>query len=153
MDWDERDAEFEGDATGGGPPFPEDAVERELALVALEAAALARRIFPPPLTRRQPSAEARQAMLALALVDPDEGLTARLLASILALDMEEAREVLAELVALGMAASAGLWPSDEEEDLYSGDAPYALTERGRSAASEAAGVAKKFLPGWPPRRP
>jgi hypothetical protein len=153
VDWDERDAEFEGDATGGGPPFPEDAVERELALVALEAAALARRIFPPPLTRRDLSAEARQATLALALVDPDQGLTARTLAPVLALDMDEAREVLAELVALGMAASAEPWPSDDDEDVYSGDAPYALTEKGRSAASEAAAAAKKFLPGWPPRRP
>jgi hypothetical protein len=153
VDWEEADGEFEGERTEAGPCFTDDAVEREVALVALEAADLTRRIFPPPLTRRQVSAEAREAILALALVDPGQGLTARQLAPVLALDREEASEVLAELVALGLAARADEPWSADEEDLYTGDAPYALTQRGRSAASETAAVAKKFLPGWPPRRP
>ena len=71
MERDEPDEECERPPVE--PPFAEDSVERELALVALEAAALSRRIFPGLFTRRALPPESRQALLAIALVDPSEG--------------------------------------------------------------------------------
>ena len=64
----DEDLEDEHDEYEPVHALEEDAVEREVALVALEAAALSRRIFPP--TRRQ-AAYGWQALLALALVDPE----------------------------------------------------------------------------------
>jgi predicted HTH transcriptional regulator len=143
VDWDEPEEYHEPE-----PHFDAESVEREVALVALEAAALCRRIFPPPQGSRELTVEARQALLAFALVDRYPGLTARALAPILALDREEAREVLAELMELGML-QAEPWVGYNDA-LATGDASYALTGRGRVVATEVALAAKRFLPGWPP---
>jgi hypothetical protein len=149
---DESEGGFEDDEDGVDPDvaeLSEDSVEREVVLVALEAAALSRRIFPSATRRRDLSVEGRQALLAVALVDPSAGLTAHQLAHVLAIDREAAVEALAELVAFGLAGDTELWdPNDGEEDE---DAAYGITARGREVALEVAVVAKRFLPGWPPR--
>jgi hypothetical protein len=91
--------------------------------------------------------EGRQALLALALVDHETGLSAALLGNVLALDHEEALEALAELVALGLALSVeALEPGDVDEE-----ASYGLTGAGAAAAREVATAARRHVRGWPPR--
>src|SRR5439155_16360677 len=116
----------------------EDAVEREVALVALEAAALSRRIFPPS---PRLTVQGRQALLALALVDPVTGLSADLLGSVLALDHEEALEALAELVALGLARAVEPFEPEDVDD----EASFGLTAAGAAAAREVATAARRYL--------
>jgi hypothetical protein len=147
VEWDEPSEDDE--PLPEGPPFAEESVHRELALVALEAAALTRRIFPVPLDRRALSAESRQAVLAIALAHSDAGLSARELSGVLALDMEAAREAIAELIALGMVVRSWLAVEADEDD-DSGDVAYTLTERGRTSAAGVALAARSYLPGWPP---
>jgi hypothetical protein len=127
------------------PFFEDESPERDVALVALEAARLSRSIF---------SSEVEQAVLALALAHPrarySDGLTPRALGSLLALDNEAALDLMAELVALGLA-SLDEWALEVEEEPAL-DTPYALTEQGKARATDVATVAARHLPGWPPRR-
>jgi hypothetical protein len=146
--WDDDEHEDEQE-----PPvaaLPSDSVEREIALVALEAAALSRRIFPPAAHRRELSSGGRQVLLAISLVDSHTGLSAPELAHVLAGDREGTLEALAELVALGLVVDTERWDSDDD---HLDKASYGLTARGREAALRIAEVAKRFLPGWPPPHP
>jgi hypothetical protein len=143
VDWDGEDPEQEDGEYVPVYAIEDDAVEREVALVALEAAALSRRIFPPG---RSLSAHSRQALLALALVDPVMGLSAELIGHALALDHEEALEALAELVALGLVT-----PADYVDPEYADhEDAYGLTASGAAAAREIASAARRHLRGWPP---
>jgi hypothetical protein len=158
--------EVDEDAIGREQPFEEDSVPRELALVALEAAALARRIFPAQEGRGRLSPGARQVILALALVDQGVGLMRSQLSHALALDREQALEALAELLAFGMVELAEPWPIEEEESVEE-DEPYSLTAAGVAEARKLAVTARRSLPAGrrasrarpsprrapPPRRP
>jgi hypothetical protein len=139
--------EAEDEALDREQPLEEDSVERELALVALEAAALSRRVFPEQEGRGRVTRAGRQVMLALALVDPLLGLTRLQLSRALALDGEETQETLAELLAFGLIEYAELSPEDDGDD-----EAYCLTTAGATTARELARSARKFLPGWPPRQ-
>jgi hypothetical protein len=144
VDWYDEDLDEDADRYEPVHALEEDAVEREVALVALEAAALSRRIFPPA---RRLTIHGQQALLALALVDHEEGLSAGLLGNVLALDHEEALEALSELLALGLAQSVEPLELVEIEE----EASYGLTASGAAAAREVATAARRHLPGWPPR--
>jgi hypothetical protein len=137
-------------------PFSADSVEREIALVALEAAALARRIFPLRGGPDRLSAEARQVLLALALTgstsQQEDVLTPRALVSLLALDRERALDALAELVSAGLAEHVDL-DVLEHEDLSPLDVGCRPTEAGVQTALDLARYARRFLPGWPPEWP
>jgi hypothetical protein len=124
----------------------EDSVEREVVLVALEAAALSRRAFPEQVRAGDLTAEGRQALLALSLADPSMGLSVPEVAHLLSLGREETLEAMAELVAFGLATGERSWDdeADEEDE-------YRPTARGSEVALELATVARRAMPGWPPR--
>lgn len=145
MEYDEADE----DVVGRQQPFEEESVGRELALVAIEAVALSRRIFPEQEGRGRVSPAARQIMLALALVDQDLGLMRSQLSHALALDREQALEALAELHALGLIEQTEPWQVEEEEGVEE-DEPYSLTPAGVAEARKLAVTARQCLPGWPP---
>ena len=119
---------------------------REIGLVALQAAVLARRIFTPPARPGELVPEQRQMLMALALIDSApyqhpivsvDGLAVQL-----TLDAEHVRELLFDLLTAGYIQVA-----DEEDD----DPPeFRLSARGWAAAGEAIERASRFLPGWPP---
>jgi hypothetical protein len=119
---------------------------REIGLVALQAAVLARRIFTPPARRGDLVPEQRQMLMALALIDsaPYEHPTASVdgLAVQLTLDAEHVRELVFDLLTAGYILVA-----DEQED---DPAQFHLSARGWAAAAEAIERAGRFLPGWPP---
>jgi hypothetical protein len=142
--------EADEDVVGREQPFEEESAQRELALVALEAVALSRRIFPEQEGRGRVSPAARQVMLALALVDQEFGLMRSQLSHALALDREQALEALAELLAFGLVEQAEPWDLEDEEGVDE-DEPYSLTEAGVAEARKLAATARRFLPGWPPR--
>jgi hypothetical protein len=145
VEYDEADE----DVVGREQPFEEESAQRELALVALEAVALSRRIFPEQEGRGRVSAAARQVMLALALVDQEFGLMRSQLSHVLALDREQALEALAELLAFGLVEQAEPWDLEDEEGVDE-DEPYSLTDAGVAEARKLAATARRFLPGWPP---
>jgi hypothetical protein len=132
-------------------PFEDDSAERELALVALEAAALSRRIFPEEHGRRRISRAGRQVVLALALVDQQHGLTRWQLAHALAIDREQAQEALAELLAFDLIEHTEPWELEDEDEDEDEDEAYGLTAAGALLARNIAATARQFLPGWPPR--
>jgi hypothetical protein len=119
---------------------------REIGLVALQAAVLARRIFTPPVRRGDLGPEQRQMLMALALIDsaPYEHPSATVdgLAVQLTLDGEHVRELLFDLLTTGYVRVA----DDEEDDRVE----FRLSARGWVAAGEATDRAGRFLPGWPP---
>jgi hypothetical protein len=92
-----------------------DQAFREVGLVALQAAVLARRIFTPPARRGELVPEERQMLMALTLIDtaPYEHPTASAdgLATQLTLDSEHVRELLFDLVTAGYLRVA-----DEADD-------------------------------------
>ena len=146
MEYDEADE----DALRREQPFEEESAQRELALVALEAVALSRRIFPEQEGRGRVSPAGRQVMLALALVDQEHGLMRWQLSQVLALDREQVLEALAELLAFGLVELAEPWDLVEEEEGAQDDEPYSLTSAGAVEARKLAATARQFLPGWPP---
>lgn len=119
---------------------------REIGLVALQAAVLARRIFTPPARHGDLVPEQRQMLMALALIDsaPYMHPTASVdgLAMQLTLDSEHVRELLFDLLTAGYIQVA----DDEEDD----PDQFRLSVRGWAAAGEAIERAGRFLPGWPP---
>lgn len=134
--------------------FSADSVEREVSLVALEAVALARRIFPLGGGPTRLSAEAGQALLALVLAgatsEQEEALSPRALVSLLGLDRELALDAIAELVSAGLAENVDA-EIVEHEDVSPLNIGYRPTEAGVNAALVLARRAARFLPGWPPR--
>jgi hypothetical protein len=146
VEYDEADE----DTLDHGKPFDGDSAERELALVALEAAALSRRIFPEQEGRRRISRAARQVVLALALVDQDFGLAPWQIAHALAIDREQAREAVAELLAFGLAEHTEPWAPEDDDDETDEDHSYSLTSGGAAEARKLVATARQFLPGWPP---
>jgi hypothetical protein len=115
-------------------------------LVALEAAALSRRAFPAQTRVGDLTVEGRQVLLVLSLVDPVIGLSVPELAHPLSLGREETMEALAELVAFGLAAAVESWDEEpDEED------EYCPTTRGAEVARELVALARRAMPGWPPR--
>jgi hypothetical protein len=142
--------EADGDVAGREQPFEEESVRRELALIALEAAVLSRRIFPEQEGRGRVSPAARQVMLAIALVGHEDGLMRWQLSHALALDRERVLAALAELLAYGLVELAEPWDLIEEEEGVQDDEPYSLTDAGVAEARKLAATARRFLPGWPP---
>ena len=129
-------------------PPPWDQSRREVGLVALQAAVLTRRIFLPAVGRHELAPEQWQILLALALIDsaPYEHATASVesLANQLTLDREYAHELVFALM------SDGLVLGEEEQDE---DPPrLRLSARGWEAVGAYLERARRFLPGWPPKR-
>ena len=90
----------------GSDHFDRDSVEREIALVALEAVAISRRIVEAERDPRGLSAHARQVALALAIDGSsgvtDESLTPRGAASLLAISRDDVLDAYAELTSHGL---------------------------------------------------
>ncbi len=124
-----------------------DPAFREIGLVALQAAVLARRIFTPPVRRGDLVPEQRQMLMALALIDsaPYEHPTVSVegLAVQLTLDRDDAAELLFDLMTAGYVELAG-----EEQEADSVE--FRLSARGWTAAHDGVERAGRFLPGWPP---
>ena len=142
--WDEfADDEMTGDLS------PE---LREVGLVALQAAVLARRIYLPATRPGELTPEQWQALLAVTLIESSgHGRPAASLGSIarlLTLSAEEARDCLAGLIDSGHVTAARDVP---DEDRGGERLRWTATPRGWSAARGYLERAGRFLPGWPPR--
>jgi len=123
---------------------------REVALVALQAAVLTRRIFLPAAGRRDLAPEQWQLLLALALIESaeyeDPATSVESLAHQLTLDREHAHELLFALV------TDGLVLVEDEEDEEDEELPqFWLSDEGWDAADAYIERARRFLPGWPPK--
>lgn len=149
--WDATDEEAEGRAGAAGDADlgPE---LREVGLVALQAAVLARRIYLPATRPGELSPEQWQVLLAVALTEsPEQGRPAASLGSIarlLTLTAEQARDCLAALIDAGHVTTAQDGPP---EDRAGERLRWTATPRGRAAARDYLERAGRFLPGWPPR--
>jgi hypothetical protein len=133
--------------------FDRDSVEREVALVVLEAVAVSRRIFESERDPRGLSAHARQVTLALAIDGSsgatDESLTPRGAASLLAISRDEVLDAYAELTSRGLI-ELGIPDLFEYEDPSPLDAGYRLTTEGIESARAEVARAHRFLTRWPP---
>ena len=149
--WDATDEGVEGlgEAAGEAQLGPE---LREVGLIALQAAVLARRIYLPATRPGELSPEQWQVLLAVTLTEsPEQGRPAASLGSIarlLTLTAEQARDCLAALIDAGHVTTAHDGPPEERtgERLR-----WTATPRGRAAARGYLERAGRFLPGWPPR--
>ena len=141
--WDEHADEPAGDLS------PE---LREVGLVALQAAVLARRIYLPATRAGELTPEQWQALLAVTLIESSgHGRPAASLGSIarlLTLSAEEARDSLAALIDSGHVTAAREEP---DEDRRGERLRWTATPRGWAAAQAYLERAGRFLPGWPPR--
>jgi hypothetical protein len=139
---------YAADVIDREPPRWEQSV-REVALVALQAAVLTRRIFLPAARSSDLSPAQWQLLLALALTDTarysHHAPSLESLAVQLSLDREEAHELL-----FGLISSELVVPVERlEED----DVPqFRLSDRGWALARAYVERAGRFLPGWPPPR-
>jgi DNA-binding MarR family transcriptional regulator len=125
--------------------------QREVGLVALQAAVLARRIYLPATRPGELSPEQWQVLLAVALIESSgHGRPAASLGSLarlLTLSAEEARDCLAALIDSGhVTVARDAADEDRGERLR-----WTATPRGLAAAGEYLERAGRFLPGWPPR--
>ena len=150
-EWEATDAGAAGrtGAAGGADLGPE---LREVGLVALQAAVLARRIFMPATRPGELSPEQWQVLLAVVLTEsPEQGRPAASLGSIarlLTLSAELARDCLAALIDAGHVTAAHDVPP---EDRTGERLRWTATPRGRDAARGYLERAGRFLPGWPTR--
>ncbi len=125
---------------------------REVGLVALQAAVLARRIYLPATRPGELTPEQWQVLLAVTLIESSgHGRPAASLGSVarlLTLSPEEARDILAVLIDTGHVTAA---EDLLEEDRAGQRLRWTATSRGWSAARSYLERAGRFLPGWPPR--
>ena len=130
----------------GGAPPGRDPAFREVGLVTLQAAVLARRIFAPPTRRGELRPEQHQILMALALIDSapyQHPTSSEGLAKQLTLDRDDVGELLFDLITAGYVEVP---PEEDDSDL----AAIRLSARGWTAAHDAVERAGRFLPGWPP---
>ena len=149
--WDAADEERDAlaNAAGNADLGPE---LREVGLIALQAAVLARRIYLPATRPGELSPEQWQVLLAVALTEsPEQGRPAASLGSIarlLTLSAEQARDCLAALIDAGHVTTA----HDGRLEERTGERlRWTVTPRGRAAVVGYLERAGRFLPGWPPR--
>ena len=148
-DWDTADEVVERADAAGDADLGHEL--REVGLVALQAAVLARRIYLPATRPGELSPEQWQVLLAVALTEsPEQGRPAASLGSIarlLTLTAEQARDCLAALIDAGHVTTAHDGPP---EDRAGERLRWTATPRGRAAARGYLERAARFLPGWPP---
>lgn len=128
-----------------------DRRDREVALVALQAAVLTRRIFLPAARASDLGPEQWQILIAVALhedtadAEPPSA-TAVSLATLLTLDREHVDALLFALHASGHLAAVRDEQGAEEDE----PPRFELTARGHAAVAGYVRRAGRFLPGWPP---
>jgi hypothetical protein len=130
--------------------------QREVGLVALQAAVLTRRIFLPATRRGDLGPEHWQVLLAIALAggaaagEPPSG-SAESLAALLSLDRDHVHALLFSLHSGGYLAAVEDDEEDDEDDTV--EMPrFELSASGRAAVESYIERAARFVPGWPPAR-
>ena len=146
------DDDFRGALTGQDATGDLSPELREIGLVALQAAVLARRIYLPATRPGELTPEQWQVLLAVTLIEssarqpPAASLGS--IARLLTFSAEEARDCLAALIDSGHVTAQRDAPAGGRagERLR-----WTATPRGWSAARGYLERAGRFLPGWPPR--
>jgi hypothetical protein len=129
-----------------------DRRHREVALVALQAAVLTRRIFLPAAEASDLGPEQWQILIAVALnestadAEPPSA-AAEGLAAQLTLDREHVHALLFALYTSGHLTAV---PDDEPGGQETELPRFELTARGHAAVADYLQRAARFLPGWPP---